>query len=231
MRGIIMDGGSSIRLHPLTLATSKQLVPVYDKPMTYCALSALILVGIREIQAITTSHGQDAFQRLLGDGSWFGVELFYAVQPEPRGPAQAFTIGANFGAGNRRCLALGGNIFHGPGLGAWLRSPTDIDRAVIFGYRVGDPALSLEEKPSAPRSHCAVPGPYFYAGQVVAIAANLAPGARGEYEITDNNRVYLEPGELQVVVPPCGAAWLDTGRSNSLLDAGEYLSELLRDRG
>ena len=244
MRGIILAGGSGTRLHPLTLATSKQLVPVYDKPMIYYPLSTLILAGIREILVITTPHEQTSFQRLLGDGSQFGVELSYAVQPEPRGLAQAFTIGADFVSGRKSCLVLGDNIFHGPGLGTRLRDYANVDGASIFGYRVGDPtrygvvevaadgrALSLEEKPRAPRSHFAVPGLYFYDERVVEIAANLTPGVRGEYEITDVNRAYLERGELQVVVLPRGAAWLDTGTFDSLLDAGEYVRTLQTRQG
>ncbi len=244
MRGIILAGGSGTRLHPLTLATSKQLVPVYDKPMVYYPLSTLILAGIREILVITTPHEQDAFQHLLGDGNRFGVELSYAVQPEPRGLAQAFTIGADFVAGHASCLVLGDNIFHGPGLGTRLGSYADVRGATVFGYRVDDPtrygvvevaadgrALSLEEKPLVPRSHYAVPGLYFYDEQVVEIAANLAPGVRGEYEITDVNRAYLERGELQVVVLQRGAAWLDTGTFTSLLDAGEYVRTLQARQG
>jgi len=244
MRGIILAGGSGTRLHPLTLATSKQLVAVYDKPMIYYPLSTLILAGIREILVITTPHEQTSFQRLLGDGSQFGVELSYAVQPEPRGLAQAFTIGADFVSGRKSCLVLGDNIFHGPGLGTRLRDYANVDGASIFGYRVGDPtrygvvevaadgrALSLEEKPRAPRSHFAVPGLYFYDERVVEIAANLTPGVRGEYEITDVNRAYLERGELQVVVLPRGAAWLDTGTFDSLLDAGEYVRTLQTRQG
>ncbi len=244
MRGIILAGGSGTRLHPLTLATNKQLVPVYDKPMVYYPLSTLILAGIREILVITTPHEQDAFQRLLGDGNRFGVELSYAVQPEPRGLAQAFTIGADFVAGHASCLVLGDNIFHGPGLGTRLGSYADVRGATVFGYRVDDPtrygvvevaadgrALSLEEKPLVPRSHYAVPGLYFYDEQVVEIAANLAPGVRGEYEITDVNRAYLERGELQVVVLQRGAAWLDTGTFTSLLDAGEYVRTLQARQG
>lgn len=244
MRGIILAGGSGTRLHPLTLATSKQLVAVYDKPMVYYPLSTLILSGIREILVITTPHEQSAFQRLLGDGSQFGVALSYAVQPEPRGLAQAFTIGADFVAGHPSCLVLGDNIFHGPELGTQLRGYADLEGAVIFGYRVDDPrrygvvevaadgrALSLEEKPLAPRSHYAVPGLYFYDEQVVDIAANLTPGVRGEYEITDVNRAYLERGELRVSVLPRGVAWLDTGTFDSLLDAGVYVRTLQARQG
>ncbi|CAL8969585.1 Glucose-1-phosphate thymidylyltransferase [Propionicimonas sp. T2.31MG-18] len=244
MRGIILAGGSGTRLHPLTIATSKQLVPVYDKPMIYYPLSTLILAGIRDILVITTPHEQGAFQRLLGDGSQFGIELTYAVQPEPKGLAQAFTIGAGFVAGHSSCLILGDNIFHGPGLGTSLRGQADVTGATVFGYWVDDPtrygvvevgsdgrALSIEEKPVQPRSHYAVPGLYFYDEDVVGIAADLMPGRRGEYEITDVNRAYLEQGRLHVSILPRGTAWLDTGTLDSLLDAGEYVRTLQARQG
>ncbi len=242
MRGIILAGGTGSRLHPITLAVSKQLVPVYDKPMIYYPLTTLMLAGIREVLVITTPHEQEAFQRLLGDGSDFGVEISYAVQPSPDGLAQAFLIGEEHIGGRPVALVLGDNIFYGPGLGTTLRRFSDIDGAAIFGYQVADPssygvvsfdhegrATSLEEKPQHPRSHFAVPGLYFYGTDVVEQARTLRPSARGELEITDLNRIYLEAGRLYVEVMPRGTAWLDTGTVGSLIAAGSFV-QAIEDR-
>jgi len=244
VKGIILAGGSGTRLHPLTLGTSKQLVPVYDKPMVYYPLSTLIAAGIDDVLVITTPHDAPAFQRLLGDGSKFGIAISYTVQAEPNGLAQAFVLGADFVGGDTVALVLGDNIFYGPGLGTQLSRFVDIDGASIFGYWVADPtaygviefdrdgkAVSLEEKPAAPRSNYAVPGLYFYDNDVLAIAKDLEPSARGEYEITDVNRTYLEQGRLWVEVLPRGTAWLDTGTVDSLMDAGTYIRTIEQRQG
>jgi len=244
MRGIILAGGTGSRLHPITLAVSKQLVPVYDKPMIYYPLSTLMLAGIREVLVITTPHEQESFRRLLGDGSAYGIEISYAVQPAPDGLAQAFLIGEEHIRGERVALVLGDNIFYGPGVGTQLRRFADVDGAAIFGYRVADPAAygvvtfddegratSLEEKPEKPRSHYAVPGLYFYGPDVIAHARELTPSARGELEITDLNRRYLEAGRLYVEVMPRGTAWLDTGTVEALIAAGSFVQAIEERQG
>ncbi|WP_280450346.1 glucose-1-phosphate thymidylyltransferase RfbA [Nocardia cyriacigeorgica] len=243
MRGIILAGGTGTRLHPITRGVSKQLVPVYDKPMVYYPLSTLMLAGIREILVITTPEDADSFRRLLGDGPQFGITIDYVVQPEPDGLARAFVLGADHIGTECAALVLGDNIFHGPGLGTSLNRFAGLDGGAVFAYRVSDPgaygvvefadgrAISIEEKPKVPRSNYAIPGLYFYDNDVVEIARGLRPSARGEYEITDINRAYLEAGKLRVDVLARGTAWLDTGTFDSLLDAANYVRTIEERQG
>lgn len=248
LRGILLAGGAGTRLHPVTRAVSKQLLPVYDQPMVHYPLSSLMVAGVREILVITTPHDQPAFQRLLGDGSDLGLELSYAVQDAPEGIAQAFLIGADHLRGARAALALGDNIFHGHGLARVLQRAAERNLsspgAVIFGYRVRDPerygvvefddeqrAVGLEEKPAAPKSPYAVPGLYFYDERVVELARTLEPSARGELEITDLNRLYLDEGTLRVELLGRGVAWLDTGTHEALLQASNFIQAIEERQG
>jgi glucose-1-phosphate thymidylyltransferase len=244
MRGIILAGGSGTRLYPITMGVSKQLLPVYDKPMIYYPLSTLMMAGIRDIQVITTVPDAAAFERILGDGSQFGINISYAVQSHPEGLAQAFVISAGHIGSDSVALALGDNIFYGPGLGTNLRRHQELSGGAIFAYWVANPsaygvvdfgadgiALSIEEKPATPKSNYAVPGLYFYDNDVIEIARGLKPSARGEYEITDINRTYLNQGRLAVEVLARGTAWLDTGTFDSLADAGDYVRTLERRQG
>ena len=244
MRGIILAGGTGSRLHPITLGTSKQLVPVYDKPMIYYPLSTLILAGIRDILLITTPHDVESFQRLLGDGSRFGVSITYKTQPSPDGLAQAFILGEEHIGSDSAALVLGDNIFYGQGMGTQLRKYTELDGGVVFGYWVDDATaygvvefddagrvVSLEEKPAQPKSNYAVPGLYFYDNDVIEIAKNLQPSPRGELEITDVNREYLDRGKLQVQLLTRGTAWLDTGTFDSLAEATDFIRTVEKRQG
>lgn len=244
VKGIILAGGSGTRLHPITLAISKQLMPIYDKPMIYYPLSTLMMAGIKDILIISTPYDLPGFQRLLGDGSRMGCNFSYIEQPSPDGLAQAFTLGAAFIGNHKVALVLGDNIFHGVGMGELLTANSNPDGGIIYAYHVSDPerygvvdfdeagnVLSIEEKPTAPKSNYAVPGLYFYDNDVVEIAQNLKPSARGEYEITDVNKEYLKRGKLKVSVLPRGTAWFDTGTFDSLMAASTFIQLIEQRQG